>query len=115
MKNIAMFWRKAKEKENVLTTNTLWCMEQKRDPQRNRSFRGPFLRYCFIHQRVNINENQICCSPHIGLTFYKENCMDIITTFGVRGKIEPKNGPQRNGFFGGLLKNDYSCQGTPNP
>ena len=30
--------------------------------------------------------------------------MDIITTFGVRGKIEPKNGPQRNGFFGGLLK-----------
>ena len=30
--------------------------------------------------------------------------MDIITTFGVRGKIKPKNGPQRNGFFGGLLK-----------
>ena len=45
-----------------------------------------------------------CCSPHIGLTFYEENCMDIITTFGARGKIEPENGPQRNGFFGGLLK-----------
>ena len=40
------------------------------------------------------------------MLFYKENCMNIITTFGVRGKgkIEPKNGPQRNGFFGGLLK-----------
>ena len=30
--------------------------------------------------------------------------MDIITTFGVRGKFDPKNGPQSNGCFGGLLK-----------
>ena len=43
-------------------------------------------------------------NPHIRLTFYKENCMDILTTFGVRGKIQPKMGPQRIGFFGGLLK-----------
>ena len=52
----------------------------------------------------NLNFQIRYYSPHIGVTFYKENCMDIITTFGVRGKIEPKNGPQRNGFFGGLLK-----------
>ena len=52
----------------------------------------------------NSNFQIRCCSPHIGLTFYKENCMDIITTFGVRGKIEPKNGPQSNECFGGLLK-----------
>ena len=51
-----------------------------------------------------MNFQIICCSHHIGLTFYKGNCMDIITTFGVRGKIEPKNGPEGNGFFGGLLK-----------
>ena len=41
---------------------------------------------------------------HIGVTFYKENCMDIITSFGVGGKIEPKNGPQSNYCLGGLLK-----------
>ena len=52
----------------------------------------------------NLNFQIRYYSHHIGVTFYKENCMDIITTFGVRGKIEPKNGPQSNGCFGGLLK-----------
>ena len=52
----------------------------------------------------NLNFQIRYYSPHIGLTFYNENCMDIITTFGVRGKIEPKNVHQRNSFFGGLLK-----------
>ena len=49
----------------------------------------------------NLNFQIRYYSPHIGVPFYKENCMDIITTFGVRGKIEPKNGPQS--FWGPLL------------
>ena len=57
-----------------------------------------------LSKKNHNNNYYFFCSPHIGLTFYKENCMDIITTFGVRGKIEPKNGPQRNGFLGGLLE-----------
>ena len=42
-------------------------------------------------------------SPHIGVTFYKEIFLDLITTFGVRGKIEPKIDPQSNCCFGRLL------------
>ena len=38
--------------------------------------------------------------------------MHIFITFGVRGEIEPKNVPEGKGRFRGLLKNDFSCQGT---
>ena len=41
----------------------------------------------------NLNFQIRYYSPHIGVTFYKENVMHIIITFGVRGEIEPKNGP----------------------
>ena len=51
---------------------------------------------------ISYNPNfQIRCC---GKRHVIENFMDIITTFGVRGKTEPKNGPQSNGCFGGLLK-----------
>ena len=38
--------------------------------------------------------------------------MHLFLTFGVRGEIEPKNGPEGDDRFRGLLKKDYSCQGT---
>ena len=60
-------------------------MQKKGAPKGTVSLGAPL--FCSIHRRVR-----------------KKECMDIIITFGVRGKIEPKNGPQRNGFFGGLLK-----------
>ena len=63
-----------------------------KSPRRHPMPSGPFLasRKLIGTNLLNNNLNfQIrCCSPHIGLTFYKENCMDIITTFGVRGKIK---------------------------
>ena len=36
----------------------------------------------------NLNFQIRYYSPHVGVTFHKENFMNIITTFGVRGKIE---------------------------
>ena len=38
------------------------------------------------------------------VTFYKENDIHIVTIFGVRGEIEPKNSPEGNGCLRGLLK-----------
>ena len=51
--------------------------------------------------RTNLKKNNLnfeirYYSPHIGVTFNKENVMHIVTTFGLRGEIEPKNGPEGN-------------------
>ena len=60
----------------------------------------------------NLNFQIRYYSPLIGVTLYKENCMDIITTFGVRGKIEPKNGPEGIGCLRVLLKKRLLLSGN---
>ena len=62
-----------------------------------------------------LNENNLdfqirYYSPQIGVTFYEENCMHVITTFGVRGEIEPKNAQKATVAFVPLKKTI-----TPNP
>ena len=63
-----------------MNVNSLVYGTEKGGPQRNRSFWGPFLIYCSIHQRVNINENQICskCSVIKWETFIKKVLKRII-------------------------------------
>ena len=74
-----------KKKKNTLIIITFLCKRKKR--------KIGF--YCFGSHFWQLD---------IGVTFYKENFLDLNTTFGVRGKIEPKNGYQSNYCFGSLLK-----------
>ena len=89
---------------------TLWCLEQKRGAPKaiiafGHLFKGIFplsprgtnlfVKNFFIKVSHFMTEHlehiwfSLMLTFHIGVTFYKENSMDIVPTFVVRGKIEP--------------------------